>query len=123
LEALGVLFPTNPKRHSAFWQAPIRYHSNVWSTNPFMRLLHAYSTCWELAYLAGRWWMALPMSSYSLSLKLLDNAGYWDPDVIADEWHMYIKAFFLREADMALYPIFLPFHANATGGTSFWDAI
>jgi len=95
----------------------------VWEINPFMRLLHAYSGCWELAYLAAPWWQALPMSSYSLSLKLLDNSGYWDSDVIADEWHMYIKAFFKREGDLVLRPIFLPFLANATGGHNFFDSI
>lgn len=122
LEALGVLFATDDRRYSAFWQAPIRYHSNVWQINPFMRLLHAYSTAWELAYLAAPWWQALPMSSYSLSLKLLDNANYWDSDVIADEWHMYIKAYFKREGDMVLCPIYLPFLANATTGKNIWDA-
>ncbi len=123
MEALGVLFATDENRHATFWQAPIRYHSNVWDINPIMRLLHGYSTCWELAYLAAPWWPALPMSSYSLSLKLLDSLGYWDPDVIADEWHMYIKAFFQRDGDLHLQPIFLPFSANATGGKNLLDAI
>lgn len=122
LEALTVLFATDDSRHSVFWQAPIRYHSNVWDINPFMRMVHAYSTGWELAYLAAPWWPALPMSSYSLSLKLLDIAGYWDADVIADEWHMYIKAYFVRDGDMALRPIFLPFLGSATGGTSLLDS-
>lgn len=123
LEALGVKFALNPKRYASFWQAPIRYHSNIWQINPFMRLLHGYSTGWELAYLAAPWWTALPMSSYSLSLKLLDTSGYWDPDVIADEWHMYIKAYFHRDSDLSLEPIFLPFLGNATGGDNFIDAI
>jgi len=125
LEALGVLFATAPlpHRYTTFWQAPIRYHSNVWAINPFMRLLHAYSTAWELAYLSAPWWMPLPMSSYSLSLKLLDTVNYWDADVIADEWHMFIKAFFLRDGEVAVQPIYLPFSASATGGETLWDSL
>lgn len=122
-ESLAVLFATDPQRHTTFWQAPIRYHGNVWSINPLMRILHAYSSAWELAYLAAPWWQALPMSSYSMSLRLLDSVGYWDPDVIADEWHMYIKSYFQRQGDVRLQPIFLPFWANATTGETIPKAI
>ena len=61
----------------------------------------------------------MPISSYSLSLRLLDVSQYWDPDVIADEWHMYIKAFFSNDARLRLEPIFLPFVAHATSGKTF----
>lgn len=115
-EALSVLFATDPRRYSTYWQAPIRYHGNVWRINPLMRILHAYSSAWELAYLAAPWWRALPMSSYSISLRLLDSAGYWDPDAIADEWHMFIKSFFQRSGSVRVRPVFLPFWANATTG-------
>lgn len=121
--ALTALFALNPKRYLRFWQAPIRYHSNIWDINPLMRIINAYSTAFELAYLSASWWTPLPMSSYSLSLKLLDGAGYWDGDVIADEWHMYIKAFFARNAEVELERVFLPFLAQATTGDSLWDAI
>ncbi len=123
LEALAVKFATDEHRYSAFWQAPIRYHGNVWRVDPFMRMIHAYSSAMELAYLAGPWFQALPMSSYSLSLKLLENAGYWDSDVIADEWHMFIKAYFKREGELFLRPIFLPFMASATAGRNVWGSI
>jgi len=121
--ALTVLFATDARRYATFWQAPIRYHGNVWSTSPLLRILHAYSSAWELAYLAAPWWRALPMSSYSMSMRLLDSAGYWDPNVIADEWHMYIKIHFQRGEDLHLQPVFLPFHAHATTGGTLPEAI
>lgn len=120
--ALTCLFALNSERHLRFWQSPIRYHSNIWEINPLLRLLNAYSTALELAYLAAPWWMPMPMSSYSLSLRLLDTSGYWDPDVIADEWHMYIKAYFARGGAVQLERMFLPFLAQATTGTSLLDA-
>jgi hypothetical protein len=65
----------------------------------------------------------MPMSSYSLSLRLLDSSGYWDPDVIADEWHMFIKAYFNREGKVELERVFLPFMATAVTGHTWWEAV
>lgn len=113
-DCLTTLFATDPARYATYWQAPIRYHGNVWAAHPLMRPLHAQASAWELAYLAAPWWMALPMSSYSLSLRLLDEAGGWDADVIADEWHMAIKSFFARRGQQRLQPVFLPFLVHAT---------
>jgi len=121
--ALTHLFAIDPDRHTRFWQAPIRYHGNIWEINPLMRIINAYSTALELAYLAAPWWMPMQMSSYTLSLRLLDNCGYWDPDVIADEWHMYIKAFFLRDGEVKLVRVFLPFLAQATTGANLFEAM
>jgi hypothetical protein len=121
--ALTYLFAVNPQRHLRFWQAPIRYHTNIWEISPPMRLINAYSTAIELAYLAAPWWIPMPMSSYTLSLRLLDNSGYWDGDVIADEWHMFIKAYFAREGHVELERVFLPFSAYATTGATLWQAV
>ena len=121
--ALTALFALHPQRHERFWQAPIRYHRNIWAISPPMRLLNAYSAAMELAYLSANWWKALPISSYSLSLRLLQNCEYWDVDVISDEWHMFIKAFFLREGRIRLERVFLPFTALATGGETFWQVV
>jgi hypothetical protein len=121
--ALTYLFATNPERHLRFWQAPIRYHTNIWEINPLLRIVNAYSTAFELAYLAAPWWIPMPMSSYALSLRLLDSSGYWDSDVIADEWHMFIKAYFAREGAVMLERVFLPFSATAVTGDTIWQAI
>ena len=121
--ALTYLFAVHPDRYLRFWQAPIRYHTNIWAISPPMRLVNAYASAFELAYLAAPWWVPMPMSSYTLSLRLLDSSGYWDPDVIADEWHMFIKAYFAREGNVMLERVFLPFSAYATTGETVWQAI
>ena len=100
--ALTCLFALHPQRHLRFWQAPIRYHANIWDISPPMRLINAYSTAFELAYLSAPWWLPLPMSSWSLSMRLLVESDYWDGDVIADEWHMFIKSWFAREGQVRL---------------------
>ncbi len=120
---LTTLFAIDPQRYRTYWQAPIRYHGNVWAAHPLMRLLHAYSSAWELAYLAAPWWRALPMSSYTVSLRLLQASDYWDPTAIADEWHMYIKSYFRQGGDQRLQPVFLSFLANATVGATLWQTI
>ncbi|MBN2471494.1 MAG: glycosyltransferase [Anaerolineae bacterium] len=120
---LTTLFAVNPDRHLRFWQAPIRYHSNIWDVDPTIALVHAYSSAWELVYLSAPGWIPLPMSSYTLSLRLLDGVGYWDGDVIADEWHMFIKAFFQRSGEVKLERVYLPFSGEATSGNGFFDSL
>lgn len=121
--ALTALFALHPNRYERFWQAPIRYHGNIWDINPMLRIVNAYATAMELAYLANRWWRPMPMSSYSLSLRLLEASGYWDVDVIADEWHMFIKSYFARGGQVQLERVMLPFMADATIGTGVLDEL
>ena len=121
--ALTCLFALHPQRHLRFWQAPIRYHANIWDISPPMRLVNACSTAFELAYLAAPWWLPLPMSSWSLGMQLLEESGYWDGDVIADEWHMFIKSWFANQGQVRLERIFLPFAANATTGDSLREVV
>ena len=63
------------------------------------------------------------MSSYSLSLNLLEQSGNWDTDVIADEWHMLIKAYFATGGQVTLQHIYLPFLADSTTGANIFDSI
>jgi hypothetical protein len=121
-EALTCLYANAKNRHSTLWQAPIRYHSNVWKVNPALSIVQAYGSGWELAYLSGWWWQAMPISSYSISMKLIDEVGYWDPDVIADDWHMFIKSYFHRRGKFTLAPLYLPFSAYTVTGTTMLEA-
>ncbi len=122
-DALTHHFAGDPHRYTRFWQAPIRYHSNIYDVHPLVRSINAYSTAMELACLVEPRWLTLPISSYSLSLRLLADSGYWDGDVIADEWHMFIKAYFATGGAVSVVPLYLPFMAMAVTGETLWDTL
>jgi hypothetical protein len=65
----------------------------------------------------------LPESTYTLSFKLGDEAGYWDPAVISEDWHIYLRCFFVTEGQVSLKRIFLPFSSSAVDGATLWQAI
>lgn len=121
--ALTYHFAVDPQRYTRLWQAPIRYHGDIYRIHPAVRAINAYNTGVELAYLSAPWWPSMPISSYSLSWRLLAAADYWDTAVIADEWHMMIKAFFAADGTVQVQPIYLPFTAKATGGDTLWATV
>jgi hypothetical protein len=47
-------------------------------------------------------------STYSLSLRMAHDAGYWDRDVIPEDWHMFLKCFYSLGGTVEVEPIFLP---------------
>jgi hypothetical protein len=91
--------------------------------HPAVALLQAYGSAWELAYMSAAWWHPLPISTYSLSMRLVTEVGYWDTDVIADELHMFVKCFARRAGDLHLIRVFLPFTVNSVTGNRLWELI
>jgi hypothetical protein len=62
-------------------------------------------------------------SCYSSTFKLIDTAGYWDPDMIPEDWHIFLQAFFATSGQAAVNPIFLPTIVDAPSGNGFFDAL
>ncbi len=120
--ALTYAFITHPDRYHAFWQAPIRYHGKIEELHPALRLINVFASALELSYLSS-WWLSLPISSYSLSFKLLQSCDFWDANVIAEDWHMFLKAYFAKNGRVRVNAIYLPFIASVVGGDTFWQAV
>jgi hypothetical protein len=120
---LSRLFAADPDRYRRFWQAPIYFHNNVWQIPAPVRLLASFSSATQLARLVSPLAQPLPLSTYSLSFKLADEVGYWDPAVVSEDWHMYLRCFFATQGKVSLAPIFLPAQADAVGGQTTWQAL
>jgi len=119
---LAYNFLDNPHRYERFWQPAIVFYNNFWRLPALSRVANTFGTIWNIAQLM-RTDRLLSVQNYSLSFKLLDQIGYWDPDVIPEDWHMFFKAFFLTKGKVEVEPIFLPVMADAEESTGFAKTI
>ena len=120
---LARLFVADPKRHRRFWQAPLRYDNNTWQLTAPLRLLTFFMNATLGSELADPLTIDLPLSTYSLSFKLADEAGYWDGAVISEDWHMFLRCLFATGGKVSLRPIFLPTSADAAIGDTARQAV
>lgn len=119
---LAYKFLDSPDRYHRFWQPAIVFYNNFWRLPAPVRVVNTIASIWNTIQLV-RTDRLISQQNYSLSLKLLDKIGYWDPDVIPEDWHMFFKAFFATEGKVEVEPIFLPLMADAAESTGFWKTI
>ncbi len=121
--ALTRLFAADPHRYRRFWQAPMRFDNNTWQVPAAIRLVTYFANAFQVSELSNPLVLNFPLSTYSLSLKLADEAGYWDTAVIAEDWHMFLRCSFAMGGKVSLRPIFLPTSGNAIDGETTWQSL
>jgi len=118
---LTYKFATGAQRYRRFWQGPIFYYNNIWQVPAPLRLPHALAGLTHLARLSrSRLRMVFPQSTYSLSLRMADEVGYWDPDVIPEDWHMFLKCFFRLRGEVDVETMYIPLHMDGARSRSYW---
>lgn len=121
-DELGHQFTTTENPHNQIWQAPIQYDTNIWKVPAIFRLLTYFMNAADMSELTNPISFAMPISSYSLSLKLADDVGYWDTMVVSEDYHMFLRSMFGKRGKLKLSPIFLPTHGEIASGATFWEA-
>jgi len=106
--ALTYYFAANPKRYRTFWQGPIFYYNNVWDVPAPLRIQNSLGGINHLAKLMRKYTVLFPQSTYSLSMRMCYEVGYWDVDVVPEDWHMFLKCFFELKGEPDVQPILLP---------------
>jgi hypothetical protein len=105
---LSYKFAIHPERYRRFWQSAVLLNNNIWEIPAPLRVGSALSGVHILSNLVKRNRMIFPQSTYSLSLRMADEVGYWDTDVIPEDWHMFLKCFFAFSGNIEVEPIYLP---------------
>jgi hypothetical protein len=120
---LTYKFSTDPERFRRFWQSPILLTNNIWDSPAPLRVGSALSGVHILSNLMKEDRVVFPQSTYSLSLQLAHEVGYWDPDVIPEDWHMFLKCFYAASGRVEVEPIFLPTGNDAVNSGGWWPSI
>ena len=107
-DCLTYFFATDPRRYRRFWQAPIFFYNNIWRVPAPLRVPNALSGLIHLSRLSRRRRVLFSQSTYSLSLRMAHEVGYWDRDVIPEDWHMFLKCFYMLGGTVDVQPIHLP---------------
>jgi hypothetical protein len=107
-ECLTYHFATDARRYRRFWQAPIFFYNNIWQVPAPLRVPNAIAGLVHLCRLSRKRKVLFSQSSYSLSMRMAHDVGYWDTDIIPEDWHMFLKCFYNLGGNVEVVPIHLP---------------
>jgi len=119
LAYLSFKFLDDPQRYRKFWQPAVVFYNNIWRIPAATRIINTFSNVWQMGVLVRKDRL-INFSNYSASLKMIDEVGYWDTDVIPEDYRIFFKAFFKLNGEVEVEPIFLPSSADAAESTNVW---
>jgi hypothetical protein len=114
---LAYLFLTDNERYFHFYWAPVLLYSNFWEVPLPIRLQATISSIARLSSLSKPYNL-IQISTYSLSLTMLEKIGFWDTDIIPEDWHIFLQAFFALGDKVKTLPIYLIVSRDAVNSTS-----
>jgi hypothetical protein len=116
---LTFKFLDDPNRYHKFWQPAVVFYNNIWKIPAMTRIINVFSNVWQIGLLVRKDRL-INFSNYTGSLKMIDEIGYWDTDVIPEDYRIFFKAFFKLDGNVEVEPIFLPSSADAAESTTTW---
>jgi cellulose synthase/poly-beta-1,6-N-acetylglucosamine synthase-like glycosyltransferase len=119
---LTFKFLDDPNRYERFWQPAIVFYKNIWKLPAATRVVNTLSGLVNLGALSRKDRL-VSFSNYSASFAMIVRIGYWDTDVIPEDYRIFFKAFFALGGRVEVEPIFLPSIADAPESTTTWKTL
>lgn len=104
------------------WQGGIVFYNNIWKVPSPVRVLSSIFSVQQM-YILMRNDRLINFSSYSTTLRHVHDIGYWDTDVIPEDYRFFFKSFFAKKGNFTVKPIFLPVYADAAESTGFFNTM
>jgi hypothetical protein len=113
---------TDPNRETQLYQPIPYFHNNIWEAPMFQRLFAAVLTQLQM------WRSVLPeklqsFGSYSTTLHLVHDVGYWATDAIPEDSRFYWKSYFRYGDRFRAVPLFIPIYGDAVRARGYWRSM
>lgn len=120
--ALTFSFLSSSMPFNRIWQGCIAFYNNIWRVHAPIRVLASVFSVSQL-YILMRRDRLINFSTYSTSLKHIHDIGYWDTDVIPEDYRLFFKSYFAKKGKFEVEPIFLPIYVDAAEAHGFWQSM
>lgn len=119
---LAWVHATDPNRDTQLYQPIPYFHNNVWEAPLLTRLFAAVLTALQM------WRSVLPeklqsFGSYSTTLNLVHEVGYWATDAIPEDSRFYWKSYFTYGDRFRAVPLFIPIYGDAVRAKTYWRSL
>ena len=108
------------KPYNKIWQGAVVFYNNIWKVPGPVRVLSAMFSVIQM-HILMRSDRLINFSTYTTSLKHVVEIGYWDTDVIPEDYRLFFKSYFAKKGDFEVRPIFLPVLSDAAESHSAWS--
>ena len=113
---------TDPNRETQLYQPIPYFHNNLWEAPMLQRLFAAVLTQLQM------WRSVLPeklqsFGSYSTTLHMVHDVGYWATDAIPEDSRFYWKSYFRYGDRFRAVPLFIPIYGDAVRARGYWRSM
>jgi hypothetical protein len=99
------------ERDFCLYQPIPMFHNNIWKVPAAVHVLASAASQWQM-FLHTRPYRLVTFASYSMSMHLVRDVGYWDPHVIQEDSRFFWRCFFRYGDRLRIRPVTLPFYGD-----------
>ncbi|HLY35099.1 MAG TPA: hypothetical protein VKU35_00130 [Candidatus Limnocylindria bacterium] len=119
---LAWMHLTDANRDTQLYQPIPYFHNNMWEAPVLLRLFAGVLTQLQL------WRNVMPeklvsFSSYSTTLRMVHEVGYWATDAIPEDSRFYWKSYFTYGDRFRAVPLFIPIYGDAVRARTYWRSM
>jgi len=122
LSCLTYKFLDDPQRYYKIFQPAIHFYNNIWKVPMITRVYNTTASVIQTGQLLRKDRL-INFSTYSASFAMIIDIGFWDTDVIPEDYRIFFKSYFALEGKVSAEPIFLPTYEDAAQSSTFTKTI